>query len=92
MYILQSLKKRLEKPLFKAGNKLSCGNYRLISPSIILSKNFEKYASNLEFLISFKKNPSLKIYNFVLEQFYLQMIHCLKVLTLLEIILTKYIK
>jgi len=36
-----NFKKCIVIPLFKAGNKLECGNYRTISLSLKLSKNFE---------------------------------------------------
>ena len=45
-------KKSIVIPLFKAGNKLQCGNFRPISKSLTLSKNFEKCIKNriLDFL------------------------------------------
>jgi len=46
-----NFKKCIVIPLFKAGNKLVCGNYRPISISLTLSKMFVNLASDLDYLL-----------------------------------------
>lgn len=67
-------KKCVVIPLFKAGNKLSCRNYRSISLSITLSKIFEKC---IKIRVLELEDIFFYIYNLDLELTFLQMMLCL---------------